>query len=265
MGSGLPVYRVTKMIFSRIIYSAILIGIVTGALLSCLQILGVNPIIFAAETYEIVDAETDGKAVHDHADQSPGHSHEAWAPEDGAERTAYTFLSNMSASIGFAAIMLAIMALFWLPKKRRITWTQGSLWGLAGFTALYLAPGIGLPPEIPGVLASPIEHRQIWWTLTALSVAIGLGVIAFSAVKFKFLGLPFLAIPYIVGAPHNDGPLFGHPDPTAVSALTELHQQFILTSGITNLVFWLILGLACTFAFNRWFRKVELTDDYAAA
>ena len=253
------------MIFSRIIYSAILIGIVTGALLSCLQVVGLNPIIFAAETYEIESSASGTTSGGDHSDHSHDHGTASWAPEDGLERTAYTFLANISASIGFAAIMLAMMSQFWLSRNRNVSWTQGSLWGLAGFAALFLAPAIGLPPEIPGVVAAAVEHRQVWWALTAVSVAIGLGVIAFTTVRMKALGLVFLVIPYIVGAPHADGPVFQHPDPAAVSALTQLHQQFIVTSAVTNLVFWLLLGLACRFAFNRWFRKIQPSDDYVRA
>jgi predicted cobalt transporter CbtA len=81
----------------------------------------------------------------------------------------------------------------------------------------------------------------------------------------KALGLLFLALPYIVGAPHTPGAMFQHPDPAAVEALVDLHQQFVLISGITNLVFWLLLGLACHLAFNRWYRKVPLADDFAHA
>ena len=253
------------MIFSRIIYSAVLIGLVAGMLLSGMQILGVNPIIFAAESYEIVEAEAavDNQARHDHGAHDHGQS--AWSPEDGAERTSYTILSNITAGIGFAAILLALMSQFWLSKNRNISWLQGACWGLAGFAALYLAPGIGLPPEIPGVTAAPIHNRQLWWVFTVLSVSTGLGIVAFTAVKIKPVGLVFLAMPYIVGAPHMDGPTFSHPDPGAVAALTQLHQQFIVISGISNLIFWLILGVACSFAFNRWLRRVGSTDEYASA
>jgi cobalt transporter subunit CbtA len=254
------------MIFSRIIYCAILIGIVTGVVLSCLQVLSLNPIIFAAETYE-VEQTAAGSAADSHAAHSPEHSHEAdsWAPADGLERTAFTFFANVLASTGFAAILLALMSQFWLARKRDITWSQGLLWGLAGYLALFVAPAIGLPPEIPGAIAAPVEHRQLWWALTAASVAIGLGVIAFAPLRFKALGLLLLVVPYVVGAPQVKTPMFQHPEPAAVEALTNLHQQFVVASGITNLVFWLLLGIACRLAFNRWFRRVPVSDDYVHA
>ena len=260
------------MIFSRIVYSAILIGIETGVLLSCLQVVSLNPIIFAAESYEAEQIPA-GNAAHDHAANSSEHDHDhehahsadAWAPADGFERTAYTFLANVLASTGFAAILLALMSQFRLARKRPMTWSQGLLWGLAGYLALFVAPAIGMPPEIPGAIAAPVEHRQLWWTLTAASVAIGLGVLAFAPVRFKAPGLLLLVLPYIIGAPHGEGPMFQHPEPAVVEALTRLHQQFVVFSGITNLVFWLLLGIACRLAFNRWFRRIPVADDYVHA
>jgi cobalt transporter subunit CbtA len=248
------------MTFTRIIYSAILIGIVAGALLGCMQILSINPIIFAAENFEI--EEDHG---HSNEQDGHGHSHQTWTPEEGAERTTYTFLSNISAGIGFSAILLALMSQFRKTSNNNISWLQGSLWGLAGFTAVFLAPGIGLPPEIPGVEAAPVQNRQIWWLFAVLSVSIGLGILTFAVNKIKALGLVFLAMPYIVGAPRLGGAEFLHPDPAVVSALTRLHEQFIVASGITNLIFWLVLGIACAFAFNRWLRNIGSTDDYARA
>lgn len=249
------------MIFTRIIYSAVLIGMATGLLLSLMQILTVDPIIFQAEAYEI--SEPAG-AVAPEGHENHDHDHSGWAPSDGGERTFYTMLSNMSAGIGFSAVILALMSQFWLPKQRIINPQQSLLWGVAGFAALYLAPGIGLPPEIPGIQAAPVEQRQIWWALTAVCVGIGLGILAWAQVKLKAVGLLFLAIPYLVGAPSHQGPEFAHPDPAAVEALTELHQRFIITSGIVNLLFWIALGLACGAAFNRWFKPAVLADEHPA-
>ena len=254
------------MIFSRIVYSSILLGIVGGLLLTSLQIASLNPIIFAAESYELDAAET---VVDSGDDGHSGHSHEhddeAWVPADGLERTAYTLFVNIFASTGFAAMLLALMCLFWRTRNRNISWSQGSLWGLAGFSALFLAPAIGLPPEIPGMTTAAVEHRQVWWALCAVSVAIGLGIFAFAPIRIKAPGLLFLIIPYIVGAPQVDGPLFRHPDPFAVQALVELHRQFVVFSAISNLIFWLVLGLACRLAFNRWFKNIPLADDQTDA
>jgi cobalt transporter subunit CbtA len=251
------------MIFSRIIYSAILVGFVAGVLLTSLQIASLNPIIFAAENYQLDATETATGSGDGHSGHNHEHDDEAWLPEDGLERTAYTLFANILAGTGFAAMVLALMCQFWLTRKPDISWSQGSLWGLAGFTALFLAPAIGLPPEIPGMVAAAVEHRQMWWALCALSVAIGLGIFAFAPVRVKALGLLFLLIPYIVGAPQVDAPMFMHPDPSVVQALVDLHRRFVVSSAISNLVFWLVLGLACRFAFNRWLRNIPIVNDCA--
>jgi cobalt transporter subunit CbtA len=249
------------MVFSRIIYSAILVGFVAGVLLTSLQIARLNPIIFAAESYQSDAAEAATQSDNGHSSHSHGHDDEAWAPAAGLERTAYTLLANILASTGFAAMVLALMCHFCLVRNANISWRQGGLWGLAGFTALFLAPSIGLPPEIPGTVAAAVEYRQIWWALCAFSVAIGLGIFAFTSFRIKALGLVFLVIPYIVGAPKVEAPMFMHPDPSVVQVLVDLQQQFVVSSVISNLVFWLVLGLACRFAFNRWLRNIPIVDD----
>ena len=253
------------MIFSRIIYCSIVIGLVVGMLLTSLQIAGLKQIIFEAERFAANAVEApashgnSGHSDHDHSDHA--HADDVWTPTQGLERTAYSFLANVMASTGFAAIMLALMNQFQLPRKGNISWGQGSLWGLAGFATLFLAPAIGLPPEIPGTVSAPLEHRQLWWAFAVLSVAIGLGIFAFAGVRFKALGLLFLMIPYIVGAPQVDTPMFAHADPSVTQALINLHQQFVVISTVVNLIFWLCLGLGCRFAFNRWFRGLALSAD----
>jgi len=229
------------MLFRRIIYNALLVGLITGLLLTAIQLFSVNPIIFAAEAYELEE-------THDHGE----HDHEAWAPREGLERTLSTTVANISASIGFAAILLALMSQVQIRNMQPINILKGSLWGLAGFVTIFVVPGIGLPPEIPGIQAAAVEHRQLWWIFAVICAGIGLAIIAFAAMKLKAIGLLFLALPYLVGAPHIEGPEFAHPDPTAVSALEQLHEQFILVSGITNLLFWLALGISCSWVLNRW-------------
>ena len=45
------------------------------------------------------------------------------------------------------------------------------MWGLAGFAVFTIAPGLGLPPELPGVPAAPLLSRQIWWVTAVLATA----------------------------------------------------------------------------------------------
>ncbi|MFT5220453.1 MAG: cobalt transporter subunit CbtA [Planctomycetota bacterium] len=256
------------MIFTRIIYSAILIGIVAGALLSVLQLVSLNPIIIAAEVYESGpennpehSSELDSELSHNNADGHHDDSHAA----DEFERSSYSFLANILVSTGFTAVLLALMVQFRIADGARISWAQGCLWGLAGFVAIFLAPALGLPPEIPGAEAAALPNRQLWWIFTVVSVAIGLCILAFALNKLKFTGLLFLAMPYLVGAPHNDGPAFTHADSEVVAALEKLHEQFIIASAGTSLVFWLLLGLACSYVFNRWFKSLSIDGNYVDA
>lgn len=234
------------MIFRRIIYNALLVGLMAGILLSAMQIMGVNPIIFSAESFEVEEAHSHG---------SHAHSEEAWAPADGKERTLYTVVANVFAGIGFAAILLALMSQLQLQGMTQLTVVKGLLWGILGFTAFFLAPGIGVPPEIPGIEAAPVEHRQLWWLLAVGSVGLGILILAFAPIKYKALGIIALILPYAVPIPHHEGPAFAHPDPAAVETLTALHQKFILLSGASNLVFWLALGAACAWVLNQWVLK----------
>ena len=291
------------MIFRNIILNALFAGLLAGLLLSVLQLVGVSPIIIAAETFEQVDATpltevtavaelpsvviaeavVDDHSAHDHdhgvkalvsdvavsTEQPPvlkqpaeaaanddghtGHSHnaEAWTPADGAERTFYTFTSNILAAIGFAAVLLALMVQTHTQGLTRITPLKGVAWGVAGFLALFVVPALGLPPEIPGMEAAAIENRQGWWMLAVSTAIAGLACLAFAPIKLKALGLLMMAVPYLVGAPHPLGPAISHPDAQAVTALTQLHADFVMASAMANLVFWLVLGLLSAYLLSR--------------
>ena len=258
--------------FSKLIYSSVVVGILAGLVLSIGQMIWVNPIIFAAESYEVespvassaaVSSDhhaghgSSNSAVSEHGSGHAGGDHHAasdseWAPEDGMERSGYTIAANISVGIGFAAVLLAVMSQLQSLQLTQVTTRQGLLWGLAGFVSVFVAPGIGLPPEIPGIEAATVESRQGWWLLAAGSFAIAFLLISFSRSYFKLLGLPLFALPYLVHIPHPSGPSFTHSDPAVVVSLTQLHQSFIVNSGLMACVFWLVLGLGCAYFLNRW-------------
>ena len=232
--------------------------------MSIAQVVSVNPIIFAAESYEVVE-NSDMADAHDHGSHSHdhGHSHDAhsWAPEDGHERTGYTVVANVFAGIGFAAIVLALMSQLYSQGVIRISLLIGAAWGVAGFLTFFVAPGLGLPPEIPGINAAPLAQRQLWWVFAVTCVGCGLLTLAYAPIKFKVLGMGLLVLPYIVNIPHIEGPAFTHPDPDVVVALTELHHQFILASGVSNFVFWLVLGITSAWVLNAWVLKGAYIDQ----
>jgi len=229
------------LLFRRIVFGSLFVGLIAGVLLSFSQLSFVNPIIFAAESHEV---------AHDHS--AHDHSAEAWAPEEGSERTFYTILANVLAGIGFSAVLLALMSQLSIFGITTVDIRKGLLWGLGGFTAVFVFPAMGLPPEIPGVNAAPVEHRQIWWALTVLCTTVSLLLLAYGRLTFKVTAI-FLAIcPYVFYIPHHDGALFNHPDPAAVDMLTSLHQQFLYASGASNFIFWVVLGVVSSWVVNRW-------------
>ena len=234
------------MLFRRTIIAALFVGFLAGIVLSIGQVISVNPIIFKAETFEIVDA-------HEHT--SVIVNEEAWEPEAGMERTAYTALANTFVGIGYAAILLATMSQLQLQGVTRISLTKGAVWGVAGFIVFFVAPGLGLPPEIPGVQAAAIEERQYWWLFSVVCVGLGLLMLAFAPARWKLMGLLLMIAPYLVNIPHVEGPLFAHPDAGAVASLTHLHQQFIVASGVSNMLFWIVLGVVSAWVLNAWVLK----------
>lgn len=236
------------MLFRRIVLSALLVGVLGGLLLSVMQWVGITPVILAAESYEIQSE----RPHHDHSHGDADHHADAWEPENGFERSFYSVISNIFAAIGFSAVLLALMAQLQIQGLTHINLRRGVLWGAAGFTAFFLAPGLGLEPEIPGLEAADIQYRQTWWLCTVAGAAIGLGLIAFANNTFKALGIVFLIAPHIIGAPHPvDGSVFAHPDPQVVEILTGLHQQFIVASAVSSFVFWLVLGALSALLLNR--------------
>ena len=234
------------MLFRRIVFGSLFVGLIAGVLLSFSQLSFVNPIIFSAESHEVGHDHS----VHDHS--AHGHSVEAWAPENGMERTFYTLLANIFAGIGFAAVLLSLMSQLSIFGIAKLNVRKGLLWGLGGFTAVFVFPAIGLPPEIPGVNAAPVEYRQIWWALTVLCTTASLLLLAYGELKLKVAAV-FLAIcPYAFYIPDYEGMLFSHPDPAVVDALTSLHQQFLYASGASNFIFWIALGIVSSWVLNRW-------------
>ena len=251
--------------FRRIVFSSLLVGLIAGVLLSGIQIVAVNPIIFAAESFELPEVEpAPGAHDHGHGDDGHGHhhhDHDDWAPADGVERTFYTVLSNVLAGIGFALVLSALMSQF----QHRASVAKGLLWGAGGYIAFYLAPAVGMPPEIPGIEAPPVEYRQLWWMAAVTGVGAGLLVLSFAPVKFKVLSVLLMAAPFLLPIPHAQGPAFAHPDPAAVEQLTALHQQFIWATAGANFAFWVALGVASAWFVSRLVAQPTQNNDNAYA
>jgi cobalt transporter subunit CbtA len=115
-------------------------------------------------------------------------------------------------------------------------WRSGLLWGLAGYTVFFVAPSLGLPPEVPGTEAAALKDRQLWWLMAVFDTAFALWLIVFSKTKSnKVLGLILLLSPhFLIRAPQ--------PEVHSSAAPTELVQSFIMATTLANALFWLVLG-----------------------
>lgn len=226
-------------IFRNVVFLAALSGLVAGVAMTAMQVGTTVPLILQAETYENADGGHDhGAAGHSHEDAAAHDDaveaeDEAWMPADGFERTAFTVLANIVTGIGFALIMVAASEV-----AGGITdWRKGVFWGFAGFAVFTLAPGLGLPPELPGMPAAELLPRQIWWGGTVAATAIGLALLAFG--RTPVLGAVAVALivaPHLIGAPQ--------PESHATDVPEGLHHQFVVAVTVTNLVFWIVLGAA---------------------
>jgi len=223
----------------NVVLVAALAGLLASLAMTAMQAYSTVPLILQAETFENAGGE-----LHDHAAAagdpaaSPApaaaeheHSDEAWAPADGFERFAFNFLANLLSGFGFALILVAVSEF----AGGISSWRSGMLWGFAGFAVFTLAPGLGLPPELPAMPAADLGARQAWWVATVVATAIGLALIAFrGTVALSIVGVALIVAPHIVGAPQPES----HTSPIPEG----LHHQFVVASTVTNLVFWVLLG-----------------------
>lgn len=225
-------------IFKKIVSVAALTGILAGLLLTAVQQVQVLPLILKAEVYEEAaeaarqpgtPAAVTAPAQEAHEHQA--HEHEAWEPENGWERNLFTAGANIIVALGFALLLGAAVTL----RGGKLDWRSGLLWGLAGYAVFFVAPSLGLPPELPGTEAAELTHRQAWWIATAIITATGLGLIAFGRQwAIKIAGALVLVVPHLIGAPQ--------PAVHGGVAPAELMNQFIIATAITNAALWLALG-----------------------
>lgn len=245
-------------LFRNVVFVAAIAGLVAGVVLACMQAYATVPLILKAEVYE----QAGGGHQHEHAAAPAANAtdtnamstaapaenamssaasapaeaaapaeDEGWAPADGFERFAFSVLANIVTGIGFALVLVAVSEF----AGGIGNWRHGVFWGLAGFAAFTLAPGLGLPPELPAMPAADLTQRQIWWWATVAATAAGLGLIAFrKSLPLAILAVALIVAPHIVGAPQPDS--FETPIPEG------LHHQFVVAVTVTNLVFWLVLG-----------------------
>jgi cobalt transporter subunit CbtA len=227
---------------------ALLAGIAAALILTVVQAFLATPLILQAETYE--QAASAEPAPHEHEaaqhshDQAAAaaenhHSEEAWSPEDGWQRTTSTASANLLMGVGYALILVGLYRL-----RRPTSLLAGLGWGLAGYISVFVAPSIGLHPELPGTVAAELGSRQEWWIGTAFATAGGIALGVFARQWWwKALGVALIALPHIIGAPLPAVPEALAPE--------NLQHQFIAASAAVNAVFWLVLGVVSAALFRR--------------
>ncbi len=210
-----------------------MVGIIAGSLYGFFQQFQVNPIIYAAEVYEVAEAP-DTFALEDATQHS---AQEAWTPEDRVARISSTLIANILIGIGFALLLISAMSLHNLKSnKPKLNWQAGILWGLGLLAILFIAPSLlGLLPEIPGTLAQTLENRQIWWVFSALATASGLAVIYYAPRFVKLLGTA-MQQPTSDSIPQNDLS-------TAVDSTTLSPSVIIQVLGATLLGIVMLYGV----------------------
>jgi cobalt transporter subunit CbtA len=192
------------------------------------------PLILKAEVFEQA-GEAKAPPAHVHESEAPAateHEHGGgWAPQDGFERTAFTLAANVLTGIGFALLLIAVSEL----AGGILNWRQGVFWGLAAFAVFTLAPGLGLPPELPAMPAAELGARQVWWVATAFSTAGGIALLVYGQSALAAIaGVALLVAPHFIGAPQ---PL-SHDSPIPET----LHHSFVVAVVLTTLLFFVLLG-----------------------
>jgi len=209
----------------RVIMAAIFAGLIAGTLVSVLQFQFVMPIILEAELHEYV-----------------AHDHNGEVEANALQRTILTIIANLLAGVAFALLLNTALVL-----ARDEGWRAGALWGLGGYLAFLLAPSIGLPPEFPGVVVENIFTRQLWWIGTAIATAAGLILILrIRKLPFVFTGIILLGLPHLIGVPGSHAPVI------TPNLLLSAFTHAIL---LTNLAFWIVLGVVSGLLQERLLRK----------
>ncbi len=229
-------------ILRRLVFAAACAGLLTGLFVTVLHQVGTVPLILRAEMFE--RAAEQAAPAHDHPAGTPAaHDHNApsWQPQDGLERTAYTALADILTAIAYGLLLAAGLALLGADP----TWRTGLWWGLAGFAAFTLAPGLGLPPEVPGTEAGPLLARQLWWGTTAALTAGGLALLAYG----RHWAWPACAV-LLIALPH----LWGAPRPAEItSAAPEaLVRQFVAAVTVVSFLTWAVLGTSTAYFYRRF-------------
>jgi predicted cobalt transporter CbtA len=199
-----PVIDLDYRALKRILAAALPAGLIAGLLLTAIQQFQVAPLIRAAEAFE--------------------------AAHDAAPSLLATAAANVVLATAFALLLGAALSL-----RPASNWRIGMLWGAAGYAVFFVAPSLGLPPELPGTQAAALHERQLWWVGAVACAALGLWIIAFGRKPvLRVAGALLLVAPHVLGAPQ--------PAMHGGTAPAALLSDFVRATYLANAIFWLALG-----------------------
>jgi cobalt transporter subunit CbtA len=139
-------------------------------------------------------------------------------------------LADVATAFGFALLLAAALLL-----RGAGGWRDGIYWGLGGFLTFVLAPGLGLPPALPGTEVAALFDQQLWWCATALLTAGGLSLLFLArSAPASLAGAILIALPHLYGAPLPE-----HPGALAPESLSK---QFAAAALAVSFLFWTVLG-----------------------
>ncbi len=233
---------------TRIFTSALFAGLVAGLIAVLLQWSLMEKIILEGEEYETgnkshfagVLVVTDTQPTAAETTATPDVED---APQDLLRRFSLAFFADFTTFVGWSLMMVAGFAMA-ERVGQRIQIKDALLWGIAGFAAIHILPGIGLPPELPGTPAADLEERQLWWVTTALFSILAFALIGYGRKPvYIIIGIALLIAPHIIGAPRLD--YYGGVAPP------ELSGEYVARSLAVAFIDWVVLGLAAGYFWNR--------------
>lgn len=235
---------------ARLFTSALFAGLIAGLIAVLLQYSLMEPLILEGEEYEtgnkshfagVLVLNEDGESAEQAAAREDAGEEEE--DENLFKRFALAFFADFTTFVGYGFVLVAGFAI----AQRfgvHVSTKDALLWGIAGYIATQMAPGIGLPPELPGTPAARLEDRQMWWIATVVATAVGLGFLAYGkSLLFAAFGVLLLVAPHVLGAPHLDW--------YAGVAPPELSGEYVARSLAVGMIVWMVLGLAAGYFWNR--------------
>ncbi len=232
--------------------NALFAGLFAGAIVVLLQYLLTEPLILEAEEYESgakvhFAGLAEAGVMHDHGANMQAEALSTAEADVEAEniasRFSLAFAADFVVYVAWALIMSALVSIA-VDKGVKMTLQNGLLWGFAGYVAVHIAPGVGLPPELPGIPAADLQARQLWWIGTVLSAAVAMGLFAFGKNLAAIAGgVVLLVFPHVIGAPQI-AQLAGLAPPS-------LAGEYVARSYAVALAGWSVLGLAMAWLWSR--------------